>query len=266
MFTQIGDCNVNYEMSGEGNPLMLLHGTGADAQSMEELTALLAKEFKVYAYDLRGFGKTVRPADPPLSHDLWVEDLRNFMLHFGISKASLAGWSLGGGVIMGFAIRYPDMVSHLIPIGAGSPRVTSTDRSGFNERQRLAESGAPIEEIVEKTFEFTKNAHSPWVVENKPERVEKMRQTLLRNDPRSYAESVRATRGDFGPKLGSIDCPTLIIVGDSDKRTPKEMSEDLNMAIPNSYLKIIEHCGHYYGFEQPEATSQIMSSFLKAFS
>jgi pimeloyl-ACP methyl ester carboxylesterase len=268
MFAQIDDLNVNYEMSGEGSPLVLIHGGGADAQSFDEMIPILAKEFKVYAYDMRGFGKTVRPLEAPLSYDLWVSDLYKFMNHFGLRKVPLAGWSLGGAVILNFVLRHPEMVSHAILIGASSPRLASTDRSGFSERQRLSDSGAPIEEVVEKTFEFTKAAHSPWIVQNKPERVERMRQTLLRNDPSSYAEMVKANQNApaIGPKIGSIECPTLIIVGDADKRTPKEMSEDLNTAIPNSYMKIIEHCGHYYGFEQPQATCQIMSSFLNAFS
>ena len=268
MLTQVGDCNVYYEVSGQGDPLILVHGTGADAKSFEDMVPLLNKEFKVYAYDMRGFGNTVRPREVPLSDDLWADDLAALMGKLDIKKAALAGWSLGGIVIMNFALRYPDMVSQLVLIGSGSPFPTSTpmDRTGFEMRRKLAEGGAPIEEVVEKTFEFSKTAHSPWIIENKPEAVEKMRQTLLRNDPKSYADVIRASRADIGPKLGSITCPTMIIVGDDDTRTPVDMSEGLNTVIPNSYMKIVEHCGHFYGFEQPEETCRVMVNFLKAFS
>ena len=169
---------------------------------------------------------------------------------------------------MNFALRYPDMTSHLVLIGSGSPFPTATpmDRSGFETRRRLAEGGASIEEIVEKTFEFSLGAYSPYSVQHKPDAVEKLRQTLLRNDPKSYADVIKATHADIGPKLGEIKCPTLILVGDTDARTPVEMSEGLNRAIPNSYMKIIENCGHFYGFEQPEETCRVTINFLKAFS
>jgi 3-oxoadipate enol-lactonase len=62
MFTQVGDCNVYYDVSGEGEPLILVHGTGADAKSFEDMIPLLNNEFKVYAYDMRGFGRTIRPS------------------------------------------------------------------------------------------------------------------------------------------------------------------------------------------------------------
>ena len=57
----------------------------------------------------------------------------------------------------------------------------------------------------------------------------------------------------------------LILVGDADARTPVAMSEDLNAAIPNSYMKIIPNCGHFYGYEQPELICRVMINFLKAF-
>ena len=132
-------------------------------------------------------------------------------------------------------------------------------------RQRLAEEGALIEEIVEKTFEFSKSAYSPYSVQNKPEAVEKLRQTLLRNDPKSYADVIKSTRRDISQELGDIKHPTLIIVGDADSRTPLEMSAGLNRTIPNSYMKIIENCGHFYGFEQPEETCRVIINFMKAF-
>tara|TARA_B100000686_G_C16745049_1_gene948932 strand:- start:996 stop:1799 length:804 start_codon:yes stop_codon:yes gene_type:complete len=267
MFTQVNECNVHYEVSGEGEPLILVHGTGADAQSFEEMVPLLNKDFKVYAYDMRGFGETVRPADVPLSSTLWADDLAGLMEEWGLEQAALAGWSLGGIVVMEFALRYSRMVNQLVLIGSGSPFPTSTpmDRSGFETRRKLAEEGASIEEIVEKTFEFSKGAYSPYVIENKPTALEKLRLTLLRNDPKSYADVIKAARSDFGPKLGEIEEPTLIIVGEDDARTPVEMSEGLNKAIPNSYMKILRNCGHFYGFEQPEETCRVMVNFLKSF-
>ena len=132
----------------------------------------------------------------------------------------------------------------------------------------LIESGATAEESVAKTFEFTKGAFSPHAREHNPGAVEKLRQEHLKNDPQSYLEMLQAQldRPELGPRLGEIKCPTFLIVGDADGRTPLPNSEDLNLAIDGSYMKVVKNCGHFYGFEQPEITSQSIIGFLKAFT
>ena len=134
MFKQIGDLDVCYEVHGEGYPLLLLHGGGSRASCYEDMVPILSKDFTTYAYDLRGFGDTVKPESPPLGHDLWMEDLRSFMDSFDLKKAAIAGWSMGAAVALNFVLNYSDRVSHLILIGAGSPRIARSDRSGFENR------------------------------------------------------------------------------------------------------------------------------------
>ena len=262
----ISDLKVRYHVSGEGYPLILMHGGGTRSDTGEEMIPILAKEFKVYTYDQRGTGGTIKPPTPPLSYDLWSDDLLKFMDAFDLKKVVLAGWSRGGAISLNFMVHYPERVSHLILIGAGSPRRPSSDRSGFMERIRLAEAGLSADEIVEQTFEFSKNAFSPYTIEHNPAALEKLKKDLKAQDPKTYAEGLSIGRQEIGDKLGNIQCPTLILVGDADARTPVEMSEDLNKAIPNSFMKIIPNCGHFYGYEQPEFTSRSMINFLKAFS
>lgn len=264
MLCEIGDLSVYYTERGAGPPLLLVHGTGADALVWEDMLPDLAGRRRVIALDLRGFGQTVRPSTPRLSYDVWVEDLRRFLDALGLGPVAFAGWSLGGALGLAFALRYPASVAQLVLIGTPSPGRPPTNRAGFDERLRLAEAGASIEEIVEKTFAFSEEAFSPHTRATNPAAVEKMRQTLLRNDPRAYGEMVAANRDkpDISRRLGEIRAPTLVIVGDADARTPVEMSEDINAAIEDSYLKIIPRCGHFYAFEQPALTSRIISAFL----
>jgi pimeloyl-ACP methyl ester carboxylesterase len=72
-------------------------------------------------------------------------------------------------------------------------------------------------------------------------------------------------RPAIGERLAGIQCPTLIIVGEHDARTPLALSEDVNKAIPTSFLKIVANCGHVYSYEQPEVVSDVMATFLDAF-
>lgn len=267
MFKQIGDLEVHYEMHGEGYPLVLLHGGGSRSQTFEEMVPLLSKSFRICTYDLRGFGETKRPREPRLSYELWRQDLLRFLEAFGLDEVALGGWSLGGGVALDFAVNHPGWVTHLVIMGAASPRLERSDRSGFERRRQLIESGAKPEQIVAETFEFTRKAFSPDSIARKPHAVEAIRQEHLRNNPQSYLEMLDANehRPNIGGRLGEICCPTLIIVGEHDGRTPVAMSEDLNKAIPTSFLKIIPNCGHFYSYEQPEVVSDAIVTFLEAF-
>jgi pimeloyl-ACP methyl ester carboxylesterase len=267
MFAEVGGCNFYYEIAGKGPPLVLVHGTGADCQSFADVVPILSRQFKVYSYDMRGHGKTVRLTDDPLSDDIWADDLAALMTHLELPSAAISGWSLGGLIAMNFVLRHPRMASCLLLMGSRSPLPSSAtgDRSGFAVRLKMAAEGASIEEIVEATFEFSLGAYSPHTVQNNPEAVEKLRRSLLRNDPKSYAELLGATRADIASRLGEIECPTLIVVGEDDARAPVGQAEGLSAAIPNSYMKIMQRCGHFYGFEQPEETCRIMTRFLQAF-
>ncbi len=148
MFKRIADLNVHYEVQGEGAPLVLLHGGGSRAQTFEEMVPILAKAWRVYTFDMRGFGDTERPPEPKLSYDVWQADLLRFLDAFGLEQVVLGGWSLGGAVALNFTLEYPRRVSQLVIIGAMSPRLEVSDRSGFEQRRALIERGATPAEIV----------------------------------------------------------------------------------------------------------------------
>jgi pimeloyl-ACP methyl ester carboxylesterase len=268
VFRTVGDLEVYYEEEGRGLPLILLHGTGADTFSWSEMVPRLARSCRTIALDLRGFGQTKRPAEPRLSHDLWREDVRRFVESLGHGPVALIGWSLGGTIALNVAVHYPALVSHLVIMGSASPRVSLSNRGGFDERLRLAQAGARIEEIIARTFEFTASALSPVVRRRNPRAEELTRALLLRNRPEWYAEAVvaNAQRPEIGARLGAIACPTLVIVGDADTRNGLEHALDLTTAIPGAYMKVIADCGHFYGFEQPAATADTMTRFLAAFT
>ena len=267
MFKEIGDINVRYEVSGEGDPLILIHGAQMRLACWEQMVPELSKEFKVWRYDVRGHGQTKRPPGTELSHDLWADDLARFMDAFGIEKAPVAGWSMGGAIGLDFAVRHPSRLTHLILIGAGSPLMPRTDRSGFDRRREMKEAGASGEEIMDETFEFTMKAFSPESLKERPAGVQRVKELLAAHYslPIEEMSIPSRARADIGSELGDIQCPTLILVGDYDPLTPVAESESLSAAIPNSYMKIIPNCGHNYAFEQPEITTQALMTFVKAF-
>lgn len=260
----IGDLTVNYSIDGEGPPLVLVHGAGADLISWEEMIPGLAAHFTVYAYDQRGFGQTLTPDSPALALDVWTQDLLLFLDAMKLDSPILVGWSLGGCVVLDFACEHPDRTGIVIPIGCRGPHREERDLSGFQKRMELAQSGASAQEMIDATFDFTKKAFSQWTRDHHPQGVQKIRDMLVRNNPRHYAQMVHALDGasDFGPKLSRLCADVFIICGTEDGRTPPHMSQALQVAIPGSSLSMLPDCGHYYPYEKPTETNQLILEYL----
>ena len=267
MHRTIGDLDVHYEIAGSGPPLVLLHGGGADLIGWENMTPLLSAEATVYSCDLRGFGQTQRPEQGPrLSLDQWTLDLAAFLDAFEIDQPALVGWSLGGSLALNLACEHPARCRAVVAIGSPGPDKVVQDKSGFERRQKLAEGGATVEEIVDATFDFTMAAMSQWTRDHNPTAIGKVREMLLRNDPGDYAEMVDALDGlsGYGPKLARLRARVLVICGDEDSRTPPALSEAIHNKIQGSKLAMIPDCGHSYAHEKPEETCRLVLDFLRS--
>jgi len=114
-FAEINGIKICYEIKGEGEPLILVHGFGADKEVWIAQFEPLSKHFKVVRFDNRGAGKSDRP-DEPYSMEMFADDVAGLMDHLGIDKAHILGWSLGGMIVQTFAIKYPERLRKLILI------------------------------------------------------------------------------------------------------------------------------------------------------
>ena len=264
MRKKIGDLEINYEVEGSGPPIVLVHGGGADLICWEEMVPDLARDFTVYRYDQRGFGETQRPPEPVVSMKVWTQDLLGFLDALSLESPALVGWSLGASVILNFACEHPARCSAAIPVGSPGPKKVVFDKSGFVKRQELADQGLSIEEIIDKTFDFTRAAFSQWSRDENPESLEKIRAMLCRNSAGDYAEMVAAfdQLSDFGDKLPKLRARALILCGAEDGRTPPNLSEAIHERLPGSQLALIPDCGHYGCYEKPAETSALIRDFL----
>ena len=107
--------------SGQGDPVILIHGLGGNLQSWDSVTARLETRFSVLRYDLRGHGKSHNPPGPWTLDD-FVEDLETIVDHFGLSTVRLAGFSLGGLIAQGFTLKHPGSVAKLVILSAVAGR------------------------------------------------------------------------------------------------------------------------------------------------
>jgi 3-oxoadipate enol-lactonase len=260
MIVHIGNADMNVEVGGEGKPLILIHGLGADLNLWNHVVPYLCKRRKVIRYDLRGAGLT-RSAEKHLSIDLWASDLESIMDHFGIETASLVGWSLGGMISILFSINKPNRTEALALVGS-TARLQQNAIEIFKQRAELART-IGMRSLIEKTFQASLEAFAPSSRRDRPEVINTYRSMLESYDGNSYAAACEAVNEvDLREKLKEVKLPCLIIVGKYDPRTPMLDAEMMCKAIPGAIMKILPDCGHFYPLEQPERLSYEIQSFL----
>ena len=116
MFVKVNGINLFYEKTGQGKPILLLHGNGESHKIFDVLTKQLSDKYTVYAIDSRGHGQSSMAKE--LDYEIMAEDIAAFIKELSINQATLYGFSDGGILGLILAFRYPDILSKLIISGA----------------------------------------------------------------------------------------------------------------------------------------------------
>jgi pimeloyl-ACP methyl ester carboxylesterase len=116
-YASVNGLELYYEVSGEGEPLILLHGGLGGIVEFAQLIPALAESRQVIAVELQGHGHTA-DIDRPITFELMADDVAAFIAELGFDNADVLGFSLGGGVALQTAIRHPEVVRNLIIISA----------------------------------------------------------------------------------------------------------------------------------------------------
>ena len=110
-FADIPGARLHYEVTGSGEPLVLIHGFTLDMRMWDDQFARLARHFQVMRYDVRGFGQSSMPTTEPYTH---ADDLKALLACLDISRAHVLGLSMGGSIAINFVLNYPTVVDRLV--------------------------------------------------------------------------------------------------------------------------------------------------------
>lgn len=249
---------MNYELTGEGDCLVLIHGAGDNLGMWYGQTPVFSRAYRVLAYDVRGHGGTECPA-MPVDMPLLAADLRELMRALGIGSAFLLGYSMGGRIGLQLALDEPSMVRALVlsnsGIGLGPPSAGAAER-----RQRLiaALQQGDLETVSDQmaTLSF-----SPGLKERDPALFQRYKAIKLANDAQSFARVWGSMAQAQPPDLSRLSCPVLIIAGEHDAFTPLESARLTHAAIPGSRFEVLP-TGHAAALEAPEGFNRIVLRFL----
>jgi pimeloyl-ACP methyl ester carboxylesterase len=259
--SSINGVELAYELSGNGTPLVMIHGAQGDQSMFSGFAPVFARNYRVLTFDQRGSGLSEKPHDEYSIGQL-ADDTAELMNHVGFDSAHILGVSMGGMIALQFALRHPKKVRRLV-LGCTTPGGPKAVRIG-GETFTAAYSTRPMSS-EERGRALAEAAFTKGYIERHPEiipaMIEARRQRPL--DPIALEERLKAAlRHDAYDRLGQISCPTLVITGKNDALISAENSRTLAEKIPHAQLVLLEPAGHCFWLEQPEQSRQAIERFL----
>jgi pimeloyl-ACP methyl ester carboxylesterase len=237
---ETGYANVNgmrmyYEVHGQGEPVILLHGAYMSAESMTPVWEVLAKSRKVIVPEMQGHAHTA-DIDRPITYEAMADDVALLMDKLGVVQADIVGYSMGGGTALQMGIRHPQRVKRIVSASASYlasglyPEVLAMFPSISPEMF----AGSPME------TEYKKFSPTP---DRFPQFVEKLK--ALDNPPPDWPAK----------DIAGIQAPVLLVLGDQDIVKPEHAIEmfrllgggkpgDMGTPVPDDQLAILPGTSH----------------------
>lgn len=255
---------TNYIVAGEGDPLILLHGSGPGVTAYANWRGVIpdfAKNFRCYAPDTLGFGYTDFPSDiHGFSMDRWMAHLTGFMDALGIKRAHFIGNSYGGALTLALAARHPERVARIVLMGAAGLPFPLTD--GLAKVWGYQPSLDAMRDLM-TTFAFDPSLVKEEIVASRyhasirPGAQEAF--CSLFPEPRQRWLDALATPED---DLRALPHSALIVHGREDVIVPWQISRRYHELISKSELHVFGHCGHWTQIEKRERFVELVTPFL----
>jgi len=249
-----------YEEQGTGEPLLFLHGLGADGRSWDYQRDVFAEQYRVIVADVRGHGRSAKPPGP-YSVPQFADDIFALLDHLQIDTFHLVGLSMGGMIGFQMAVDQPERFKSLTIVNSGPELVPQTLKEKWQIWQRrLVLTFSSMESIGE--FIGGRLFPEPEQAEYKDLFVQQMRE----NDPKAYRAATNALIGwSVRSQLDRIQCPVLVISADMDY-TPVASKEAYVRELPTAQLRVIKNSRHATPVDQPEAFNTAVLQFLHTIS
>ncbi len=266
-YVNAGGVRTRVLEAGNGpRTLVLLHGISGHLEAYMRNILPHAEHFRVMAIDMLGHGFTDKP-DRNYEIDDYVDHLKDFIDAIGEETIHLSGESLGGWVAARFAARYPERIDRLVLNTAGGmiadPKVMERLRT-----LSLAAVRSPDREATRKRLEFlmldpsvvTEDlVEARFGVYRLPGMIQAMERIMCLQDM-----DVRQRNMLTPEELGRIQADTLVLWTTHDPTASVEVGQRLADLIHNSHFVVMENCGHWPQYEDPDTFNRIHIDFLKS--
>ncbi len=230
--------DIYYEVYGEGDPLLLLHGGLGNGTYWANQIPVFAESYQVIVMDSRGHGRSSFD-ETPITYDLMSSDVLALLDHLGIAQTDIVGWSDGGIIGLDIALSNPDRLKKVVAYGANfdptGVRLDVGTNDYFNAYiNQASEDYMTTSPAPERWDEFLGNIGTMW-----------------------------ATLPNWTmDEIASIETPFLILDGENEEAIDLNQTKLMAVLMPNAELLLMPGTGHFAMIEQPEAFNQIVLDYL----
>lgn len=254
---------LNYEITGEGEPILLIMGTSGSIALWGEIPARLAQEYQVIAFDNRGLGGSGR-AEGPISVASLAEDASALLEALEIPRAHTMGWSLGSAIQQELALAHPEQVASAVLYA------TWARCDGFQRAMLTALRLPYVVRDMDAALAASGLAFSPQLLDdpNVEQLVEALRPAFPQTEDQMQV-TVEQWDADLVhdtlDRLGGITAPTMVVVGEQDLLTPTWQAKKVADAIPGARYELVTGPGSSHGLhlERAEDLVRLVTGFLR---
>jgi 3-oxoadipate enol-lactonase len=256
MTFQVDGVTLDYEVRGEGEPVLLVHGFPLSRELWAPIVPQLESSYRLILPDLRGFGGSEGSDEADMGR--FADDLRALLDHCGETRpVVLVGLSMGGYIGFEFVRRYPDRVRALVLANTRAAADSEEQaRSRHETADRVLREGSAVvaDSMLDKLFAPAAS----------PELRARWHAIMAAAPPQGVAAALRA----MAPRPASFDTlasfarPVLIIAGADDAIASHDDAEAMRRAAPDARLEVVSDAGHLTPVEQPERFGALLRDFL----
>lgn len=265
MYFTVGDATYAYEVTGNGIPVVLLHGFTGSRLTWRDFIQTWKHKFKCITVELPGHGET--KIHSPRTMEACSHDLAKLFSYLGLSTFHLIGYSMGGRTALSLAMLYPERLLSLT-LESSSPGLRTDDEKKARKEQDEQLARKLEEEGLEAFVDYWEEIPLFRTHKNLPESIQKgIRKERLSQSSRGLANSLRwmgtGVQPSWWNQLSKLTCPILLIVGSLDKKFVK-INKQMKNCLQNACLKTINHAGHTVHIEQPTKFNDQVGTFIQA--
>ena len=252
------DVSLAYRESGQGEPLLLIMGLGADASAWDPHVAEWSKAFRCLAVDNRGAGRSAAPPGPYSTGEM-ADDYARLARGLNLEGVRVVGISMGGAIAQELALRHPDLVSKLVLVATWA-RLTPYAREVFAHLARIRAAVPP--EVFTRTLQLWIwspawfDAHLDELLAEQDAADGAMSQAAF------DAQAAACITHHAAERLADIRVPTLVTAGDLDVFVPPVLSQELADGIPQAELEVFPGWAHTHHWEDLDRFNALVREWL----
>ena len=257
---------LHLDRSGEGPPLLLLHGFTGSSATWIPLRAALNVKHTTIAVDLPGHGRSSSPRDPMrYSLTRFADDVVRLLDALDLERVALLGYSMGGRAALRVALAHSARVAALV-LESASPGIADPVQGAERVAADLA-LATRIERDGVDAFVLRWEDLPMWASQRRLPKpaLEAQRAQRRANDPGGLANSLRGASagvdGSVMPRLAALRVPTLVVVGALDEPYAA-LGRSMQQALPDARLAVVSDAGHAVHLERPDAFADTVLAFL----